>query len=107
MSSSRGRGGKGPNRPRGPGRRPGSGGPGGPEQPPQVGKRPSNPLFLFTVALAWLAAGAIAYFGLHRTWRLIPVICFVGVGLLYLRGAAGSYLRREGPPAGGPTGGRK
>ena len=107
MSSSRGRGGRGPNRPGGPGKRSGSGGPRGPDQPPQVGKRPSNPLFLLAVALAWLAAGAMAYFGLHRTWKLIPVICFVGVGLLYLRGAAGSYLRREGPPAGGPPGGKK
>jgi hypothetical protein len=25
------------------------------------------------------------------------VICFTGVGILYLRGAAGSYLRRPGP----------
>ena len=47
--------------------------------------------------MLWFAAAIFAYFGLHTGWKLIPVICFTGVGILYLRGAAGSYLRRPGP----------
>jgi hypothetical protein len=62
-----------------------------------VGKRPSRPGFLAVAAVLWFAAAIVAFFGLHTGWKLIPVICFAGVGFLYLRGAAGSYLRRPGP----------
>jgi hypothetical protein len=111
MSGSGGRSDKGPGR--GPGGRPnrgaasggkrpgppGKGTPGArqPQGPPMVGKRPSRPGFLAVAALLWFAAAIIAFFGLHTGWKLIPVICFAGVGFLYLRGAAGSYLRRPGP----------
>ena len=111
MSGSRGRGGKGPNRgPTGrptPGsagrrKRPGPAGKGRPgvrqpQGPPVVGKRPSRPGFLAACALLWFAAAIFAFFGLHNGWKLIPAICFAGIGILYLRGAAGSYLRRPGP----------
>jgi hypothetical protein len=53
------------------------------------------------VGLLWVAAAIFALFALHSGWKLIPVICFAGVGFLYLRGAAGSYLRR---PGAAPTG---
>jgi hypothetical protein len=47
----------------------------------------------------WFAVAIFAFFGLHASWKLIPVVCFAGIGLLYLRGAAGAYLRRPtGPP---------
>jgi hypothetical protein len=110
MSGSRGRGGKGPNR--GPGGRSGPGAAGGPkrpapsgrgrpggqpQEPPVVGKRPSRPGFLVLCALLWFAAAIFAFFAMHASWKLIPSICFAGVGFLYLRGAAGSYLRRPGP----------
>ena len=110
MSGSGGRSDKGPGR--GPGGRPSRGaasgkrtGPAGkggpsvrqPQGPPVVGKRPSRPGFLAVAALLWFAAAIVAFFGLHTGLKLIPVICFAGVGFLYLRGAAGSYLRRPGP----------
>ncbi|HMC04789.1 MAG TPA: hypothetical protein VKJ83_04880 [Actinomycetota bacterium] len=84
------------------GKRPGPAGTGAPgvrqpQGPPVVGKRPSRPGFLAVLAVLWFAAAIFAYFGLHTGWKLIPVICFTGVGILYLRGAAGSYLRRPGP----------
>ena|SRR5438132_1466827 len=111
MSGSGERSGKGPSRrpggkpnrgAAGSGERPGPAGKGAPsarqpQGPPVVGKRPSRPGFLALLALLWLAAAIVAYFGLHTGWKLIPVICFTGVGILYLRGAAGSYLRRPGP----------
>jgi len=50
------------------------------------------------VGLLWVAAAIFALFALHTGWKLIPVICFAGVGFLYLRGAAGSYLRRPQAP---------
>ena len=111
MSGSGGRSDKGPGR--GPGGRPNRGSASGGKRPgppgkgtpdarqpqgaPMVGKRPSRPGFLAVAALLWFAAAIIAFFGLHTGWKLIPVICFTGVGILYLRGAAGSYLRRPGP----------
>ena len=111
MSGSGGRSDKGPGR--GPGGRPNRGAASGgkrpgpaarggpsvrqPQGPPVVGKRPSRPGFLAVAALLWFAAAIVAYFGLHTGWKLIPAICFAGVGFLYLRGAAGSYLRRPGP----------
>ncbi|HEY2668676.1 MAG TPA: hypothetical protein VGK51_17735 [Actinomycetota bacterium] len=84
------------------GKRPGAAGKGPPsarrsQGPPVVGKRPSRPGFLAVAAVLWFAAAIVAFFGLHTGWKLIPVICFAGVGFLYLRGAAGSYLRRPGP----------
>jgi hypothetical protein len=107
VSGSRGRSGK--DSQRGPGGRPkrpavtGTGRPGArqPEGRPVVGKRPSRPGFLAVCGLMWIAAAIFALFALHTGWKLIAVICFAGVGILYLRGAAGSYLRRPGPA---PTG---
>lgn len=64
--------------------------------PPVVGKRPSNPALLALVGLLWLAAAVAAYVGLHKSWKLIVIVVFAGIGLLYLRGAAGAYLRRSG-----------
>lgn len=72
-------------------------GPRQPSGPPVVGKRPSKPAFLALIAILWFAAAVVAFFGIHRGWHLIPVVFFAGVGLFYLRGAAGSYLRRGGP----------
>ncbi|HEU5002127.1 MAG TPA: hypothetical protein VFW71_05035 [Actinomycetota bacterium] len=66
--------------------------------PPVVGKHPSPPGFLLAVALAWFAAAIGALVILHAGWKLIPVVVFAGIGLLYLRGAMNSYLRRPGPP---------
>jgi uncharacterized membrane protein len=63
-----------------------------------VGKRPSNPGFLAVIALMWFAAAIGAVFLIHKAWKPIPVIVFAGLGLLYLRGAAGAYSRREAPP---------
>lgn len=63
-----------------------------------VGKRPSQPWLLFVVGLLWFGAAVGALVGIHRSWKIVPIICFAGVGFLYLRGAAGSYLRRPAPP---------
>lgn len=50
------------------------------------------------MAFAWLAVGIISFVALHAAWRLIPGVFALGVGLLYLRGAAGAYLRRSHDP---------
>lgn len=62
-----------------------------------VGKHPSPPGFLLVVALAWFAAAVGALVILHSSWKLIPVVVFAGIGVLYLRGAMSAYLRRPGP----------
>jgi hypothetical protein len=62
----------------------------------QVGRRPTNPAFLLLVALAWIGAGVVALVAFHAGWKLVPVIVFFGLGLLYLRAAGTAYLRQTG-----------
>jgi hypothetical protein len=50
---------------------------------------------LFTVAGLWLAAGVAAAFTLQASWKLIPAICFIGIGLLYLRAALTTVIRQD------------
>ncbi|MBV9411648.1 MAG: hypothetical protein JO148_08630, partial [Acidimicrobiia bacterium] len=66
-----------------------------PDSPVQPGKRPSNPAFLVLLALVWIAAGVYAIVALSASWKLIPGIFFIGVGILFLRGAAVTVRRRE------------
>jgi hypothetical protein len=61
-----------------------------------VGRRPTNPAFLLLVALVWVAAGIFALVKFHASWKLIPVIVFFGIGLLYLRAAGTAFLRQTG-----------
>lgn len=65
-----------------------------------VGKHPSSPWLLGVVGFSWLAAATFALLRLHASWKLIPVVVFAGIGVLYLRGAAASYLRRRPAPPG-------
>jgi len=51
---------------------------------------------LLLVALAWVAAGIVSLVAFHASWKLIPVIVFFGIGLLYLRAAGTAYLRQTG-----------
>ena len=81
----------GPARERGTPKRPGS----APERPVQPGKRPSNPAFLSLLALVWIACGVYAIVALSASWKLIPGIFFIGVGILFLRGAAVTVIRRQ------------
>jgi hypothetical protein len=63
--------------------------------PPVAGRRPSNPGFLLLVGLMWIACGIIALVGLSASWKLIPGIVFIGIGALFLRGAATTSARRD------------
>jgi len=64
-------------------------------QLPQVGKRPSSPLMLAATGLVWIACGVIALSTLTASWKFIPAIFFIGVGLLWMRGAAVTFTRHE------------
>jgi hypothetical protein len=66
-----------------------------PTQPYQVGRRPSNPLFLMLVGVMWVVVGIVALFGLHAGWRFVPAIVFVGIGLYFVRSSSATILRRE------------
>jgi len=59
-----------------------------------VGRRPSRPGFLVAVGVMWIAAGVIELFVLDASWRFVPAIVFVGIGLFFLRGAAVTVVRR-------------
>jgi hypothetical protein len=66
-----------------------------PAQPFQVGRRPSNPLFLMLVGLLWVVAGIVALFALHAGWKFVPAIVFVGIGLFFVRSSSATVLRRD------------
>lgn len=66
-----------------------------PDKPVAIGRRPSSPGFLAVVAVMWIAVGIIVFVALNTGWRLIPSILAVGIGLMFLRGAGATVLRRE------------
>jgi hypothetical protein len=52
---------------------------------------------LAVTGLVWIACGVIALTQLTASWKFIPAIFFVGVGLLWVRGAAVTLARHERP----------
>src|SRR4051812_30456037 len=68
---------------------------GEPESTPQVGRRPSPPGLLFLLAAMWIVSGVIAGISLDVSWKLVPAIVFIGIGLLYLRSAVTTLVRRN------------
>ncbi|HEX3426415.1 MAG TPA: hypothetical protein VHT30_09805 [Acidimicrobiales bacterium] len=66
-----------------------------PDKPVAVGRRPSSPGFLALVAAMWLAVGVVCFVALHSSWKLVPAIVSIGIGLMFLRGAGATVLRRE------------
>jgi len=62
---------------------------------PQVGKRPSSGLMLLAIGIAWIVCGVVALTSFSASWKFIPAIFFVGVGFLWLRGAAVTFSRHE------------
>jgi hypothetical protein len=50
---------------------------------------------LFVIAGAWIACGIVCLFVLTATWKYIPGVVFIGIGLFYLRGALGTVARHE------------
>jgi hypothetical protein len=72
-----------------------------PDERVQVGRRPSSAGFLLLVSVMWVAVGIIVLFTLHSTWKLIPGIVFIGIGLMFFRGFGSTVIRRQQrqPPA--------
>jgi hypothetical protein len=70
-------------------------GPLNPDKPVTIGRRPSSPGFLAIVAVMWLAVGVVVILTLHSTWKLVPAILAIGIGLMFLRGAGATVMRRE------------
>jgi hypothetical protein len=47
------------------------------------------------IAALWLACGVLVATKLDASWRLVPTIVFIGVGLFYLRAGLQTVVRRE------------
>ena len=47
------------------------------------------------LGIVWIACGVIALTSLHASWKLVPGIVFIGIGLLFVRGAATTVVRRD------------
>jgi hypothetical protein len=60
-----------------------------------VGKRPSPPANLILIGLAWVACGVVAFASLSASWKIIPGVVFIGIGLLFLRGGFTAAARQE------------
>jgi len=50
---------------------------------------------LAIMGVLWVGAGVVAVTSLHASWHLVPGIVFMGIGVLFLRGAAATVVRRE------------
>jgi hypothetical protein len=61
----------------------------------QVGRRPSSPAKLAVFAVVYVAAGIGSFFVLKGSLGVIIGIVFIGIGLLWTRGAATAYARQE------------
>jgi hypothetical protein len=55
---------------------------------------PAVPLALGIVAAIWIVGGVALGLYVHGSWRYIPAIFACGIGLLFLRSAAGAYVQR-------------
>jgi hypothetical protein len=67
-----------------------------PDAPPgQVGRRPSSPAKLLFFAVVYFACGVVAFIVLKGNLRVILGVVFIGLGLLWLRGA-GTAAARQG-----------
>jgi len=60
----------------------------------QVGRRPTRPALLLAIGLLWVLCGVTALVRLDASWKLIPGVVFIGIGVLYLRAAGTAYLRQ-------------
>ena len=65
--------------------------------PPQVGRQPSSLGLLVGIAGAWIVVGIVIMVTFSAGWRFIPGIVAIGIGLLFLRGAAATVVRRQRP----------
>jgi hypothetical protein len=66
-----------------------------PDDPVQIGRKPSSAGFLLLVSVMWIGVGIIVLFTFHASWKLIPGIFSIGVGLLFFRGFGSTVLRRQ------------
>jgi hypothetical protein len=44
----------------------------------------------------WIVVGIVEFVALNASWRFVPGIVFVGIGIMFLRGAATTAVRHEG-----------
>ena len=61
----------------------------------QPGRHPSRPGFLLLVALLWIVVGVVVLTSLDASWKFIPGVVSIGIGLLFLRGALATIARRS------------
>jgi hypothetical protein len=61
----------------------------------QVGRRPSSPTKLAVFAIVYVAAGIASFFILKGALGVIIGVVFIGIGLLWARGAATALLRHD------------
>jgi len=61
----------------------------------QVGRRPSSPTKLAVFAVVYAVAGVASFFVLKGALGIIIGIVFIGIAILWARGAATAVLRHQ------------
>jgi len=47
------------------------------------------------IGVAWVGCGIVAFVTFTVSWKLIPAVVFVGIGLLWIRGAVNAAVRQD------------
>ncbi|MGC9155371.1 MAG: hypothetical protein ACP5HZ_06965 [Ferrimicrobium sp.] len=55
---------------------------------------PANPIVLGIIAAIWIVGGVAIGLYVHGSWHYIPAIFACGIGVVFLRSAAGAYVQR-------------
>lgn len=45
--------------------------------------------------MVWIVIGIVMFVALDASWKYVPGIVSIGIGLLFLRGAAATVVRRQ------------
>jgi hypothetical protein len=48
---------------------------------------------LLVIGAIWVVAGIVMIFALRSSWKLVPVVVSIGIGLLYVRGGITALAR--------------
>ena len=51
-------------------------------------------MFLLAVGVSWVVCGVVAFLVMTASWKLVPAIFFVGIGLFWIRGAVTAAARQ-------------
>jgi hypothetical protein len=61
----------------------------------EMAKRPQSLRYQFTMSALWIAAGIVTFIVIPSSWKLVPAMFCVAIGIFSLRGAVRTALRGD------------